>query len=95
VLDGGLKGEVKKRSAEKEDGFWDDRFLNDQDTQNIIKEIHKDYLQSGADIIVDSNFSSYPPALMKNLKISQAEAENLIVNTTKLATDARDSEFTG
>ena len=44
VLDGGLKAEVKKRSAEKEDDFWEDKFLNDQKTQDIIKEIHKDYL---------------------------------------------------
>ena len=90
LLSGGLIEEVKKKVPGMSEEFWDqDAYLNDQNSQKMIKEVHSEYLKSGADIIIDANHASIPPAEWIN-NFTVKDAEKLIISTTKLATDARD-----
>ena len=58
----------------------------------MIRDVHRDFLIAGADIIIDGNYSSYVPKMVEHLSISEEEAEELVVKTTQLAVDVRDSD---
>ena len=84
--------EIANRGFDITGDIWASKILGDTNGRKIIRDIHRDFLIAGADIIIDCNYSSYVPKMMEHLSISEAEAEELIVNTTALAVDVRDSD---
>ena len=57
-----------------------------------IKIAHRNFISAGADIIISNTYQSNQPLLMSELKISRAEADNLLFKTIDLARKAAGPE---
>lgn len=86
VLDGALGSEVANRGFDVNDELWCAKAL--YEAPGLIKEIHKDYLNRGADIIVSASYQASVPGFMKK-GFSREKAVELIQYSTQLAKEAR------
>ena len=64
VLDGGMGGELIRRSAGAGTGLWSAQALLDAPEQ--VVELHKDYIAAGARIITTNSYSTVPSYLGKS-----------------------------
>ncbi|KAK1308591.1 Homocysteine S-methyltransferase 1 [Acorus calamus] len=88
VIDGGFATQLEKCGAKIDDSLWSAVCLIRE--PHLIKEVHLQYLEAGADIIVTSSYqATIPGFLSKGMSIEQAES--LLQRSVKLAVDARDS----
>lgn len=87
VVDGGFATQLEKHGATINDSLWSSICLiNDPD---LIKRVHLEYLEAGADILVTSSYqATLPGFLSKGLSIE--EGESLLKKSVKLAVEARD-----
>ncbi|KAK1301339.1 Homocysteine S-methyltransferase 1 [Acorus calamus] len=88
VIDGGFATQLENCGAKIDDPLWSAVCLIRE--PDLIKEVHLQYLEAGADIIVTSSYqATIPGFLSKGMSIEQAES--LLQRSVKLAVDARDS----
>jgi len=88
VLDGGFGTLIEKRSDEtigQKSRVWGASFLKTD--PSLIKLIHLDYLQAGADIIITSSFKAHASGFAE-IGVGEPEAFELCVKSTKLAQQA-------
>ncbi len=88
ILDGGLATELEARGHDLSDELWSARLLIDD--PEAIKQVHLDYLKSGADCIISASYQGTISGFMKRGLTAQ-EAEQLLLSSIQLAVDARDS----
>ncbi|XP_052187316.1 homocysteine S-methyltransferase 1 isoform X2 [Diospyros lotus] len=87
VVDGGFATQLEKHGAAINDSLWSAVCL--MKDPDLIKRVHLEYLEAGADILVTSSYQATLPGFMsKGLSIE--EAESLLKKSVKLAVDARD-----
>ncbi|MBS8065653.1 homocysteine S-methyltransferase, partial [Streptococcus suis] len=67
--------------------LWSAKYL--LENPQLIKDIHKDYIRAGADLVTTSTYQATFEGLAE-AGLSQAEAEDLIRLTVDLAKEARD-----
>lgn len=88
VVDGGFATQLERHGAVINDPLWSALCLiKDPD---LIKRVHLEYLEAGADILVTSSYqATLPGFLSRGLSIEQGEL--LLEKSVKLAVEARDS----
>lgn len=88
ILDGALGTEIENRGYNISNKLWSATYL--VKNNNIISQIHLDYLKAGADIITTSSYQATLKGLIQELNFSESKAKDLIALTVKLAKIARD-----
>ncbi|KAL5759162.1 hypothetical protein ACOSQ2_018000 [Xanthoceras sorbifolium] len=87
VIDGGFATQLEKHGASINDPLWSALCLIKQ--PDLIKLVHLEYLEAGADILVTSSYQATLPGFQsKGLSID--EGESLLDKSVKLAVEARD-----
>lgn len=67
LFDGGLGQEIFKRSKNTAHPLWSIKVMMDQ--PEIIKEVHKDFIKAGAQIITTNSYTSTPSRLKRDGQI--------------------------
>lgn len=62
ILDGGMGGEIQRRSGQK-GGLWSAQALID--APDMVRDIHAEYIQAGARVIITNSYSTIPSYLAK------------------------------
>ncbi|CAA3006127.1 homocysteine S-methyltransferase 1 [Olea europaea subsp. europaea] len=87
VLDGGFATQLEKHGASINDPLWSALCLIKE--PDLIKRVHLEYLEAGADILVTSSYqATLPGFLSKGLSVE--EAESLLEKSVTIAVEARD-----
>lgn len=87
ILHGALGTELEYRGYDVSGKLWSAKYL--LKNPRVIKEIHKDYILAGSDIVTTSTYQATFPGL-KEVGLSEKEIENIIRLTVALAKEARD-----
>ncbi|HYP43655.1 MAG TPA: homocysteine S-methyltransferase [Propionibacteriaceae bacterium] len=87
VLDGALATELERRGADLSGGLWSARLLRER--PELIAEVHRDYLDAGADVIITSSYQASVAGFV-DAGASRDEAAQLIRRSVSLAVDVRD-----
>lgn len=87
ILHGALGTELEFRGHDVSGKLWSAKYL--LENPQYIKDIHKDYILAGADLVTTSTYQATFEGLAE-VGLSQAEAEDLICLTVDLTKEARD-----
>ncbi|KAE9605692.1 hypothetical protein Lal_00024477 [Lupinus albus] len=88
VIDGGFATQLERHGASINDPLWSAICLMKE--SHLIKKVHLEYLEAGANILVTSSYqATIPGFLSKGMTIE--EAELLLNRSVKVAVEARDS----
>ena len=88
VLDGGLGSELENSYPIFDDPLWSARLLHS--TPEAIKTTHMRYLEAGAEVIITASYQASVKGFCEHLKVSVAEAIDLIKHSVTVAKEARD-----
>ncbi|MFZ9856917.1 MAG: homocysteine S-methyltransferase [Roseiflexaceae bacterium] len=86
IIDGALATEMEQRGADLHDSLWSARYL--MESPDLIRDVHLDYLNAGARIIITASYQASIPGFMARGMSYQAATE-LIGVSVELAMDAR------
>ncbi len=87
ILDGGLATELEKLGHDLNHSLWSARVLID--CPEDVRRVHRSYLEAGADCIASISYQATVQGFVK-AGLSEAEAEELLLRSVKLACEARD-----
>ncbi|GAA0156849.1 hypothetical protein LIER_14240 [Lithospermum erythrorhizon] len=87
VLDGGLATELERHGADLNDPLWSAKCL--MTSPHLIRRVHQDYLDAGANIIISSSYQATLQGFEAN-GLSREEAEALLKRSVEIAIEARD-----
>ena len=91
ILDGGMGGELIRREVTPRNELWSAQAL--LDVPETVLAVHKDYIASGASIIITNSYSTIPSYLGK---MGMADRfEELTILAAKLARQAADEADNG
>ncbi|XP_010554234.1 PREDICTED: homocysteine S-methyltransferase 1 [Tarenaya hassleriana] len=88
VVDGGFATQLESHGAAINDPLWSAVCLI-RDPE-LIKRVHLEYLEAGADILVTSSYQATLPGFLSR-GLSMEESESLLQKSVRLAVEARDS----
>jgi len=88
VLDGGLATELERAGFDLDHPLWSARVL--RDAPEAIREVHRAYLEAGADVITTASYQA-PREGFRKEGLSPAEAEALVRRAVSLGREARES----
>ncbi|KAF5745267.1 homocysteine S-methyltransferase 1 isoform X1 [Tripterygium wilfordii] len=91
VIDGGLGTQLKRHGASFNEALWSALCLINE--PHLIRRVHLEYLEAGADILLTSSYQATIPGFLSQ-GLSIGESELLLEKSVKLAIEARD-EFWG
>lgn len=87
ILHGALGTELEYQGYDVSGKLWSAKYLISK--PNLIKDIHKTYIEAGSDIVTTSTYQATLPGLAE-AGLSADQAKNIIALTVKLAKEARD-----
>ena len=87
VIDGSMSTPLERMGADLNDTLWTAKVLREQ--PELIKKVHRDYLEAGADCGITASYQATIPGLMAK-GMTEKEAENLIADSVKVFLEARD-----
>lgn len=87
VIDGGFATQLEKHGASINDPLWSALCLIKD--PHLIKRVHMEYLEAGADVLITSSYQATLPGFLSK-GLSMEEAESLLEKSVKLAIEARD-----
>ena len=87
VLDGGLATELEQYGYDLNDSLWSARLL--ADFPQAIQQVHRDYLQAGADCLITASYQATIPGFM-GCGFSREQAIQLLQRAVQLAVQVRD-----
>ncbi|XP_012479497.1 homocysteine S-methyltransferase 1 [Gossypium raimondii] len=87
VMDGGFATQLESHGASINDPLWSALCLIKD--PHLIKQVHLEYLEAGADILVTSSYQATIPGFLSR-GLSLEEGESLLKKSVKLAVEARD-----
>ena len=91
ILDGGMGGELIRRGLAQETGLWSARPLIENPA--AVKQVHRDYIAAGAQIITTNSYSTIPSYLAKaGLESRYEELTRLAGELARRAADASGAE---
>ena len=86
ILDGGMGQELVKRAKHKLTPLWSADVLRDH--PDLVAEVHRDFIQAGADVITLSSYAATPTRLAKYNRQDEFEAlQKAAINAAKQACD--------
>jgi homocysteine S-methyltransferase len=88
VLDGGLATELERRGVDLDDRLWSAGALLER--PELVREVHRDYLEAGADCLVAASYQATFEALADR-GFDAAGAEGVLRGAVELAIEARDA----
>ncbi|MBT0569082.1 homocysteine S-methyltransferase [Curvibacter sp. CHRR-16] len=88
ILDGALGTELERRGADIKDPLWSAKLLLEQ--PDLIRQVHYDYFQSGADVATTSSYQATFEAFARR-GLSDADTAKLMRLSVELAAQARDA----
>ncbi|MEV7011044.1 homocysteine S-methyltransferase [Streptosporangium sp. NPDC051022] len=88
ILDGGLATHLEALGADLRDELWSARLL--LESPSVIRQAHLDYFTAGAQVATTASYQASIPAFTRR-GLDVGEAENLILLSVRLATEARDA----
>ncbi len=88
VLDGGLGTELERRGHAQLGRLWSAALV--RTNPEAIREVHRDYLEAGAEVISTATFQAALPTILKT-GLHRAEAEDLLREAVALAMEERDA----
>lgn len=88
VLDGGSATALEARGHVLDSRLWSAGLLRDD--PDAVVEVHRDYLEAGADCITSVSYQASFPGLAE-AGVGDADAEALLVKSSALALEARDA----
>ncbi|XP_047971998.1 homocysteine S-methyltransferase 1 [Salvia hispanica] len=91
VVDGGFATQLEKHGASINDPLWSALCLIK--SPDLIKKVHLEYLEAGADVIVTSSYQATLPGFQSR-GLSMEEAESLLTTSVRIAVEARDKFWT-
>src|SRR3954466_6896753 len=86
ILDGALATELERRGADLRDPLWSAKLLLDD--PDLIRQVHLDYFEAGAQIATTASYQATIPGLMQR-GLSQVQAAEILRTSVSLAQDAR------
>ncbi|XP_074283922.1 homocysteine S-methyltransferase 2-like [Silene latifolia] len=86
VVDGGLATELEHHGADLNDPLWSAKCL--LTSPNLIRQVHIDYLEAGADIIISASYQATIQGFRAK-GLSQEESEALLKKSVDIACEAR------
>lgn len=89
ILDGALATELERRGCNINDSLWSAKIL--AENPEVIKSVHYDYFNSGADFAITSSYQATIEGFTKR-GFNDLEARELIKRSVEIAIDAR-NEF--
>jgi homocysteine S-methyltransferase len=92
ILDGGLATELERRGADLRDPLWSAKLLLEDPT--LIQQVHRDYLEAGADVITSASYQASFEALSWR-GLDRAAAAEAMRFSVRLAHQARDEFLAG
>ena len=87
ILDGGLATALESRGCDLNDPLWSAKVLIE--APDLIRQVHLDFLQAGADCIVTSSYQASLPGF-QNQGLDEAAGAELLALSVQLAVAARD-----
>ncbi|XXG68037.1 hypothetical protein AAC387_Pa06g1228 [Persea americana] len=87
VIDGGLATELERNGADLNDPLWSAKCLIS--SPHLIRKVHLDYLEAGADIIISSSYQATVQGF-ESKGFSREESEKLLKKSVEVACEARD-----
>ncbi|OWM75778.1 homocysteine S-methyltransferase 1 isoform X2 [Punica granatum] len=87
VIDGGFATQLEKHGASINDPLWSALCLIKDPA--LIKLVHWEYLEAGADVLVTSSYQATIPGFLSR-GLSIEEGETLLEKSVKLAVETRD-----
>ena len=87
ILDGGLATQLEAHGHVLGDSLWSARLL--RDAPDEIQSVHREYLESGADVITTASYQSSIAGFMRH-GLDETESIELIGRSVRLACSARD-----
>uniref|UniRef100_A0A0E0KAN4 homocysteine S-methyltransferase n=1 Tax=Oryza punctata TaxID=4537 RepID=A0A0E0KAN4_ORYPU len=87
VIDGGFATQLEALGADINDPLWSAACLITK--PHLIKEVHMQYLEAGADVIISSSYQATIPGFLARGMLLE-EAEGLLRRSIELALEARD-----
>ncbi|KAK4758744.1 hypothetical protein SAY87_020045 [Trapa incisa] len=87
VIDGGFATQLEKHGASINDPLWSALCLIKDPA--LIKLVHWEYLEAGADVLVTSSYQATIPGFLSR-GLSIEEGESLLEKSVKLAVETRD-----
>ncbi|KAK2417600.1 homocysteine methyltransferase [Trifolium repens] len=89
IIDGGLATELERHGADLNDPLWSAKCLISTPQSNLIRQVHLDYLENGADIITTASYQATIQGF-KEKGFSNEEGENMLRRSVEIACEARD-----
>ena len=86
LLDGGMGRELQRRGLASVSGSWSAEALIDQ--PSVVRDIHKDFITAGAEVVTTSNYAVVPFMLARGGVEDRMEA--MLAASVRLAREARD-----
>ncbi|PIA31681.1 hypothetical protein AQUCO_04900167v1 [Aquilegia coerulea] len=90
VIDGGLATELERHGADLNDPLWSAKCLIS--SPHLIKTVHLDYLEAGADIIITASYQATIQGF-ESKGMSRDEGEALLKRSVEIACEARDTYY--
>ncbi|OVA05415.1 Homocysteine S-methyltransferase [Macleaya cordata] len=87
VLDGGFATELERYGANLNDPLWSAKCLID--SPHLVKRVHLDYLEAGADIIITASYQATIQGFEAK-GFTTEESEALLLKSVEIAREARD-----
>ncbi|MDD3343652.1 MAG: homocysteine S-methyltransferase [Sulfurospirillaceae bacterium] len=88
IIDGAMGTELERKGFDIKDALWSAKFL--MQNPEAIGEVHRDYLEAGADCITTASYQATFEGFMK-LGMCEEEAKALIQSAVKIALKVRDT----
>ena len=92
ILDGAMATELERHGANINDALWSARVLIEN--PELIRRVHLDYLQAGADIITTASYQATFVGFARR-GIDHAHAAELMRRSVQLALEAREEFIAG
>jgi homocysteine S-methyltransferase len=90
ILDGAMATELEQRGADLNHPLWSAKLLIEN--PSLIKQVHLDYLQAGADIITTSSYQASFRGFEKQ-GYSKEKAVELLLLSTSIAIEAKEESL--
>ena len=92
ILDGGMGQELVKRAKHKLTPLWSADVLRDH--PDLVAEVHRDFIQAGADVITLSSYAATPTRLAKYNRQDEFEAlQKAAINAAKQAYESAEQNW--
>lgn len=89
IIDGGLATELERHGADLNDPLWSAKCLISIPQSHLIRQVHLDYLENGADIITTASYQATIQGF-KEKGFSNEEGEKMLRRSVEIAREARD-----